>query len=51
MKISREFAPADHYTCDIGLCSCENGPARIDPGFDPAMKRAFVRLGSADMMH
>lgn len=27
------------------------GPARIDPGFDPAMKAAFERLGLADMLH
>lgn len=27
------------------------GPARIDLGFDPAMKAAFERLGLADMLH
>ena len=27
------------------------GPAKIDPGFDPAMKAAFERLGLADMLH
>ena len=27
------------------------GPARIDPGFDPAMKAAFEGLGLADMLH
>ncbi len=27
------------------------GPARIDPGFDPAMKVAFVAHGLADMLH
>ncbi len=111
MKITREFAPADRYTYDFGLCSYENGgaqvdtaqdasyfgiwanpirlmifsycegdttlkeaaspeelatelceidawsranghgPARIDPGFDPAMKAAFVALGLADLLH
>lgn len=27
------------------------GPARIDPGYDPAMKAAFEGLGLADMLH
>ena len=27
------------------------GPARIDPGFDPAMKAAFVALGLEEMLH
>ena len=27
------------------------GPARIDPGFDPAMKVAFEGLGLAEMLH
>ena len=27
------------------------GPARIDPGFDPAMKVAFVALGLGDKLH
>ena len=27
------------------------GPARIDPGFDLAMKAAFERLGLVDMRH
>jgi len=27
------------------------GPARIDPGFDPAMKAVFEGLGLADMLH
>ena len=27
------------------------GNARIDPGFDPAMKAAFEALGLADMLH
>jgi len=26
------------------------GPARIDPGFDPAMKVAFEALGLEDML-
>jgi hypothetical protein len=111
MKINREFAPADRYFYDFGLCSYENswaqvdtaqdasyfgtwasptrlmifsyceddttlkeavspeefagelreidtwnrvhgyGPARIDPGFDPAMKATFERLVLTDMLH
>jgi hypothetical protein len=27
------------------------GPARIDPGFDPAMKAVFEVLGLAGMLH
>jgi hypothetical protein len=27
------------------------GPARIEPGFDPAMKAAFEGLRLADMLH
>ena len=27
------------------------GPPRIDPGFDPAMKAAFERLGLVDLLH
>ena len=27
------------------------GPARIDPGYDPAMKTAFEALGLADLLH
>ena len=34
MKITREFAPADRYTCDFGLCSCENGWAQVDTAQD-----------------
>jgi hypothetical protein len=111
MNTTREFAPADRYLYDFGLCSYKNGwaqvdtgqdasyygtwanptrlmifnycegdttlhradnpeefaaalrsidqwmekaghgPARIDPGFDPAMKEAFERLGLADLLH
>ena len=111
MKITREFAPADRYLYDFGLCSCANGwaqvdtaqdasyfgtwanparlmvfsycegdttlkeagspeefaaelrgidawnrahgygPAKIDPGYDPAIKAAFEGLGLADMLH
>ena len=111
MKITCEFATADRYLYDFGLCSYENGwaqvdtaqdasyfgtwanptrlmifnycdgdttlkepaspeefatglreidvwnrtrgygPARIDSGFNPAMKAAFEGLGLADMLH
>jgi len=111
MKITREICPGDRYVYDFGLCSyeqgwakvdtaqdasyfgtwanptrlmffnyCEGGttlkeaaspeefaaelceidawnrangycPARIDPGFNPAMKAAFEGLGLADMLH
>lgn len=27
------------------------GPARIDPGFDPAMKAEFEKLGLGDLLH
>jgi hypothetical protein len=27
------------------------GPARTDPGFDPAMKAALERLGLVDLLH
>ena len=111
MKITREFAPADRYTYDFGLCSYEKGwaqvdtaqdasyfgtwanptrlmifsycegdttlkeaassdefvaelhaidtwnrangygPARIDSGFDPAMKAEFVAIGLSALLH
>ena len=28
-----------------------HGPARIDPGYDPAMKTAFVALWLEEMLH
>ncbi len=34
MKITREFAPADRYTYDFGLCSYENGWAQVDTAQD-----------------
>ena len=111
MKITREFAPADRYLYDFGLCSYANGwaqvdtaqdasyfgtwanptrmlifnycegdttlkeaesslefatelrridawnraqgygPARVDPGSDPAMMAAFVAFGLVKMLH
>ena len=34
MKITREFAAADRYTYDFGLCSYENGWAQVDTAQD-----------------
>jgi hypothetical protein len=111
MRITREFAPADRYLYDFGLCGYSNGwaqvvtaqdashfgtwanptqllifnycegdttlkeaaspedfaaelweidvwnrahgygPARIGPGYDPAMKVAFEALGLREMLH
>lgn len=45
-----EFAQAlrelDQWNRDHGY-----GPAKIDPGFDAAMKAVFERLGLGDMLH
>ena len=45
-----EFATALR---EIDAWNRANGydPARIDPGFDPAMKAAFVALGLSDLLH
>lgn len=49
-ETDEEFAQAlrdlDQWNRDYGY-----GPAKIDPGFDPAMKAAFERLGLGDMLH
>ena len=34
MKVLREFAEADRYTYDFGLCSVKNGFAQVDTGQD-----------------
>jgi len=34
MKTTREFAPADRYLFDFGLCSYANGWAQVDPAQD-----------------
>jgi hypothetical protein len=34
MKITREFAPADRYLYDFGLCSYANGWAQVDMAQD-----------------
>ena len=36
MKTTREFAPADRYIYDFGLCSYENGWAQVDTAQDAA---------------
>ena len=36
MKTTREFAPADRYLYDFGLCSYENGWAQVDTAQDAA---------------
>ena len=45
-----EFA-AELSEIDVWNRAHGNGPARIDPGFDPAMKAAFEELDLADMLH
>ena len=47
---SEEFA-AELREIDAWNWAHGYGPARIDPGFDPAMKAAFEALGLADMLH
>ena len=34
MKIIREFAPADRYVYDFGICSSKNGFAQVDTDQD-----------------
>ena len=34
MKITREFAPADRYLYDFGLCCYQNGWAQVDTAQD-----------------
>jgi len=41
-----ELREIDTWNRANGYC-----PARIDPGFDPAMKAAFVVLGLIDLLH
>ena len=45
-----EFA-AELWEIDAWNRAHGDGPVRIDPGFDPAMKAAFDRLGLADLLH
>ena len=41
-----ELLEIDAWNRDHGF-----GPARIDPGYDPAMKAAFEALGLVEMLH
>lgn len=34
MQVIRDFAPADRYTYDFGVCSRDNGFAQVDTGQD-----------------
>ncbi len=49
-ETDEEFATAlreiDNWNREKGY-----GPAPIDPGFDPALKAAFVAVGLGDMLH
>ena len=45
-----EFA-AELREIDAWNRTHESGPVRIDPGFDLAMKAAFVALGLEEMLH
>lgn len=41
-----ELRRIDSWNIENGL-----GPARVDPGLDPAMKDAFQQIGLADLLH
>ena len=45
-EFAAELREIDAWNREHGYC-----PARIDPGFDPAMRAAFEGLGLADMLH
>ena len=44
-EFAEELREIDAWNRDHGY-----GPARIDPGFDPAMKAAFERFGVVDIL-
>ena len=51
----KETATPEEFAAELREIDAWNrelrfGPARIDPGFDPAIKAAFEGLGFADMM-
>jgi hypothetical protein len=48
---SREEFAAELREIDAWNRAHAYGPARIDPGFNPAMKAAFEGLRLADMLH
>jgi hypothetical protein len=45
-EFAAELREIDDWNRAHGYC-----PAKVDPGFDPAMKAAFERLGLAEMLH
>ena len=52
----KEAASAQEFAAELPEVDAWNrargyGPAKIDPGFDPAMKVVFEVLGLADMLH
>ena len=52
----KEAASSEEFAAELREIDSWNrangyGPARIDPGFGPAMKAAFERLGLADLLH
>ena len=52
----KEAASSEEFAAELREIDAWNrthgyGPARIDPGFDPAIKAAFERLGLSDMLH
>ena len=52
----KEAATPEEFAAELREIDAWNrangfGPARIDPGFNPAMKAAFEGLGLADMLH
>ena len=52
----RVFDTDEAFAADLRAIDAWNrtngyGGAKIDPGFDPAMKAAFERLGLGDLLH
>lgn len=52
----KEAASPEEFAAELQEIDAWNrahgyGPARIDPGYDPAMKAVFEGLGLADMLH
>jgi hypothetical protein len=52
----KEAASPEEFAAELREIDAWNrangyGPARIDPGFAPAMKEAFEAIGLADLLH
>ncbi len=52
----KEAASSEEFTAELREIDMWNrangyGPAKVDPGFDPAMKVAFEGLRMVDMLH